>query len=74
METGKLEQIKMFFIHKYNAAIKTKQFITSENGDLRLTDPEGYVAVDHIGNAIKLVNRLEFSRANFAVSKGEKFK
>jgi hypothetical protein len=72
--TKKIEQIKMFFIHKYNAAIKTKQFITDENGDLRLTDPEGYVAVDHIGNAIKLVNRLEFSRANFAISKGEKFK
>jgi Family of unknown function (DUF6267) len=72
--TKKIEQAKMFFVHKYNAAIKTKQFITNEQGDLVLTDPEGYVAVDHIGNAVKLVNRLEFSRANFAVSKGEKFK
>jgi hypothetical protein len=72
--TKKIEQIKMFFIRKYNSAIKTKQFITDEHGNLQLTDPEGYVAVDHLGNAIKLVNRLEFSRANFAVSKGEKFK
>jgi hypothetical protein len=72
--TKKIEQVKMFFINKYNAAIKTKQFITDEDGNLRVTDPEGYVAVDHIGNAVKLVNRLEFSRANFAVSKGEKFK
>jgi hypothetical protein len=71
--TKKIEQAKMFFVRKYNAAIKTKQFITDEQGNLVLTDPEGYVAVDHIGNAIKLVNRLEFSRANFAVSKGEKF-
>jgi hypothetical protein len=65
---------KEFFIKKYNAAIRTKQFITDESGNLVATDPEGYVAVDHIGNAVKLVNRLEFSRANFAVSKGEKFK
>jgi hypothetical protein len=72
--TKKIEQIKMFFVHKYNAAIKTKQFITDEAGNLQLTDPEGYVAVDHLGNAIKLVNRLEFSRANFAVTKGDKFK
>jgi hypothetical protein len=72
--TKKIEQIKMFFVRKYNAAIKTKQFITDEHGNLQLTDPEGYVAVDHIGNAIKLVNRLEFSRVNFAVTKGEKFK
>lgn len=72
--TKKIEQVKMFFIRKYNAAIKTKQFISDENGNLVVTDPEGYVAVDHIGNAIKLVNRLEFSRANFAVTKGEKFK
>jgi len=37
------------------------------------TNPEGYVAVDHKGNGIKFVDRLEFSRANFAVDKGEKF-
>lgn len=35
-----------------------------------LTAPEGYVAVDRIGNGVKLVDRLEFSRANFAMDKG----
>jgi hypothetical protein len=31
------------------------------------TSQEGYVAIDHTGkNAVKIVDRLEFSRANFS--------
>ena len=37
------------------------------------SNPEGYVAVDHEGNGVKFVDRLEFSRANFMVDKGDKF-
>jgi hypothetical protein len=33
------------------------------------TAPEGFVAIDHMGRAIKLVDRMEFSRANFTVEK-----
>jgi hypothetical protein len=69
-----LEQSKKMFIEKYNAAIRTKQFITLPDGTLKVTNPEGYVAVDNDGNMIKLVDRLEFSRANFSISKGDKFK
>jgi hypothetical protein len=72
--TKKIEQIKKMFINKYNSAIKTKQFISQPDGSLKVTAPEGYVAVDHMGNMVKLVDRLEFSRANFAVTKGDKFK
>ncbi len=72
--TAKLEQAKSMFISKYNSAIKTKQFITQPDGTLKVTAPEGYVAVDHSGNMVKLVDRLEFSKANFAISKGDKFK
>jgi len=72
--TKKLEKAKSMFIKKYNSAIKTKQFITEPDGSLKVTAPEGYVAVDHLGNMVKFVDRLEFSRANFAVSKGDKFK
>ena len=39
-------------------------FIQRGNG-FEVTNPEGYVAVDRLGNAVKLVDRLEFSRANF---------
>jgi hypothetical protein len=72
--TKKLEQAKKMFVDKYNSAIKTKQFITDEEGNLKVTAPEGYVAVDHLGNMVKFVDRLEFSKANFSVSKGDKFK
>ena len=50
---------------------KTKHFKEAEDGsgDLIATNPEGYVAVDHIGSAVKLVDRLEFSKANFQTGK-----
>ena len=72
--TKKLEQAKSMFITKYNSAIKTKQFLTQPDGTLKVAAPEGYVAVDHLGNMVKFVDRLSFSAANFAISKGEKFK
>lgn len=71
--TKKIDQVKKMFVAKYNAAVKTKQFITQPDGSLKVTAPEGYVAVDHLGNMVKLVDRLEFSKANFAVSRQEKF-
>jgi len=72
--TKKLEQLKQMFIQKYNSAIKTKQFLTQPDGTLTVTAPEGYVAVDHLGNMVKFVDRLSFSAANFVASKAEKFK
>ena len=41
---------------------------TDANG-LKVTAPEGFVAIDKIGNAVKLVDRLEFSQANFNATK-----
>jgi hypothetical protein len=31
----------------------------------KVTAPEGFVAIGHDGGAVKLVDRLEFSRTNF---------
>ena len=39
-------------------------FKETENG-YEVTGEEGFVAVDRMGNALKLVDRLEFSRLNF---------
>tara|TARA_Y100000592_G_scaffold65123_1_gene101322 strand:+ start:4579 stop:6561 length:1983 start_codon:yes stop_codon:yes gene_type:complete len=65
---------KNIFIQKYNNAVyNTKHFVDDGSGDLVASNPEGYVAVDHKGNGVKFVDRLEFSRANFAVDKGDKF-
>ena len=44
-------------------------FLNTETG-LKVTSPEGFVAVDKLkGNAVKLVDRLEFSQANFNAAK-----
>jgi hypothetical protein len=68
-----LFEAKNIFISKYNNAVyNTKHFVDDGSGDLKVTNPEGYVAVDHVGNGIKFVDRLEFSRANFAMDKGFK--
>ena len=68
-----LFEAKNIFINKYNNAVyNTKHFIDDGSGDLVVTNPEGYVAVDHIGNGVKFVDRLEFSRANFMMDKGFK--
>ena len=56
---------KSIFIAKYDKAVATKHFIDNGDGTLRVTKAEGFVAVDHIGNAIKIVDRLGFSAANF---------
>ena len=69
-----LFEAKNIFIEKYNNAVyNTKHFVDNGSGDLIASNPEGYVAVDHRGNGIKFVDRLEFSRANFAIDKGDKF-
>jgi hypothetical protein len=71
--TQLLADIKKIFIQKYNNAINSRQFLAQPDGTLKVTQPEGYVAVDHEGNMIKLVDRLEFSKANFAVPREKKF-
>ena len=69
-----LFEAKNIFISKYNNAVyNTKHFIDDGSGDLVASNPEGYVAVDHEGNGVKFVDRLEFSRANFMIDKGDKF-
>ena len=43
-------------------------FIRTDDG-YRVTPAEGFVAIDQMGDAVKLVNRLEFSQANFTAAK-----
>ena len=72
-----IKQAKDIFIQKYNnmmQGVSMKHYLFEPNGDLVVTEPEGYVAIDATGNAVKFVDRLEFSRANFAIDKDSKFK
>ena len=44
-------------------------YLRTDSTGLKVTAPEGFVAIDKIGNAVKLVDRLEFSQANFNATK-----
>ena len=43
-------------------------FVRTNNG-YKVTQPEGFVAIDKIGKAVKLVDRLEFAHQNFTAAK-----
>ena len=64
-----LQSAKNFLINKMSEIQSVGHFLRTSTG-YRVTSPEGYVAVDRIAGAVKLVDRLEFSRANFTMPKG----
>lgn len=63
-----LGNAKNFLIQKLSQIQSIGHFIRTPNG-YRVTNPEGFVAVDKKAGAVKLVDRLEFSRANFTIAK-----
>ena len=62
-----LMDAKVMIINKLTQIKSVGTFLEEENG-LRATNPEGFVAIKD-GAALKLVDRLEFSRANFTAAK-----
>ena len=60
---------KTTLVHKLAQIQQIGHFLRDGNG-FRVTAPEGYVAVDRVAGAVKLVDRLEFSRQNFTMPKG----
>jgi len=64
-----LQNAKNFLINKMSEIQSVGHFLRTSTG-YRVTAPEGYVAVDKVAGAVKLVDRLEFSRANFTMPKG----
>jgi hypothetical protein len=61
-------EAKLMIIRKLETIRSIGTFVRTDDG-FRITAPEGFVAVDHIGKALKLVDRLEFSRQNFTAQK-----
>ena len=59
-----LHDAKNIAVRKLHSIQEVGTFIRAENG-FKVTTPEGFVAIDHIENAVKLVDRLEFSMQNF---------
>lgn len=62
-----LIEAKNYIIRRLEKVQSLGTFLRTENG-YRVTAPEGFVAI-RSGNALKLVDRLEFSRANFTADK-----
>ena len=64
-----LQNAKNFLVSKMSEIQSIGHFLKTSNG-YRVTAPEGFVAVDRVAGAVKLVDRMEFSRANFTMPKG----
>ena len=61
-----LQEVKNIIIKKLSSAGFIKTFLKTKDG-WQVTGQEGYVATDSLGkNSVKLVDRLEFSYANFS--------
>ena len=59
-------EAKEMIIAKMNQAGHINTFLRTANG-FRITGVEGFVAIDHLsGGAVKIVDRMEFSKANFS--------
>ena len=57
---------KLKLINKLNSLQKVKTFVKTKNG-FKVTGAEGFVAIDKLGgDAVKLVDRMEFSYNNFS--------
>jgi hypothetical protein len=61
-----VQTMKGFVLKKMNQAQAIGSFQQTDGG-LQVTEPEGFVAVDKSGNAVKLVDRLGFSRRNLTM-------
>ncbi len=57
---------KHMVVRKLDKAKQIGTFLKTADG-YKVTEQEGFVAIDHMGkNAVKLIDRLQFSRANFS--------
>jgi hypothetical protein len=61
-----LGKAKQMIINKMNQASSINTFLKTNDG-FKVTSVEGFVAIDHLtGGAVKIVDRMEFSKANFS--------
>lgn len=62
---------KTVIIRKLENINSLGTFLRTNDG-YKVTNPEGFVASDHLGNVVKLVDRLVFSKENFNLVKSWK--
>lgn len=59
---------KVMLLQKMQQIENIGTFLKTDDG-YKVTAPEGFVAIGHDGGAVKLVDRIEFSKANFTAPK-----
>jgi hypothetical protein len=60
----------MIIVKKLNTIKQLMDTFVRTKQGFKVTNPEGYVAIDRVGgNAVKLVDRMEFSYNNFTAIK-----
>ena len=64
-----LVEAKMMIISQLDSAKGIAKTFTKTPNGLKVVNPEGYVAIDKTGGAVKIVDKLEFSFNNFTVAK-----
>jgi hypothetical protein len=62
---NRLEETKKMLVNVLNRASALNHFVRTTNG-FKVTAPEGFVAINLSGEAVKFVDRLEFSTLNFS--------
>jgi len=62
---NKIVDAKLAIIQQLEKTKSLKTFLKKKDG-FEVTGQEGFVAVDHVNGAVKLVDRLKFSYANFS--------
>ena len=65
---AQISRAKVLVVRKLARISQIQSFLPTSDG-FKISGPEGFVAVSHDGRAVKLVDRLEFSRANFLAPK-----
>ena len=67
-----ITQLKLIFIKKLNNISTFETFLLTKDGKYIQTGDEGFAISDMYGNVVKLVDRYEFSFANFSpnITKG----
>ena len=64
-----LVQAKDMIIRKLEKSKGVMDTLVRTKDGYKVTEPEGFVAIDKVGKAVKLVDRLEFAHQNFTAAK-----
>jgi hypothetical protein len=66
LQVNNYTALKDVFLKKFNTIKVFDTYLKLSSGNIRKTNQEGFVVSDENGNAVKFIDRNEFSNANFS--------